>query len=406
MNKNRKSWKIRKISAAALVALLGGIFSASGYYSAKLPEKFVTETGCSLEIAGYPEITCGNVIKSENSVPSQSHAVLSLFGAIPVKSVEITEKNSPVLAVGGNQFGIKLLMDGVMVTDLAEITDKNGDLKSPAKDAGIEKGDIIILADGNSLLSNAGLHDTVNKSGGQEVRLKISRDGREFTTTLKPVLSAENNSWECGMWVRDSIAGIGTMTFINPETGQFAGLGHPICDSDTGEIVPIQSGEAVPIRITGVKKGVSGSAGELRGQFSGGSYGSLDINSDSGVFGTLDKKSCEKLCENAEIFRLGHRQEIKEGEAYIYTCVSGQTEKYSAEIESVDYSGSEPSKNMVIKITDKRLIDQTGGIVQGMSGSPIIQNDMIVGAVTHVFVSAPTRGYGIFAENMVKYLDG
>jgi stage IV sporulation protein B len=205
------------------------------------------------------------------------------------------------------------------------------------------------------------------------------------------------------MWVRDSIAGIGTMTFIDPETGAFAGLGHPVCDTDTGGIIPIQSGEAVPVEITGTRRGVTGKPGELRGRFTRSPFfGVLDRNCESGIYGRLSESALSELSDGAEEYRLGYRQEITTGAAEIYATTDGSVpRKYSAEIESVDYSGSEATKNMVIHITDPDLLRETGGIVQGMSGSPIVQNDRLIGAVTHVFVSDPTRGYAIFAENML-----
>ena len=209
------------------------------------------------------------------------------------------------------------------------------------------------------------------------------------------------------MWVRDSIAGIGTMTFFNKKTGEFAGLGHPICDADTGEIVPVYSGEAVPVEITEAKKGEKGIPGELRGSFANGTFGVLERNNSCGVYGRLTENGLEELCRDSQEFIMGYRQDITTGEAEIYTTVSGSApERYKIEIESIDFNSKESAKNMVIRITDKRLIKSCGGIVQGMSGSPIIQNDRLIGAVTHVFVADPTRGYAIFADNMAEYLEG
>nr|MDE5620074.1 SpoIVB peptidase [Ruminococcus sp.] len=210
------------------------------------------------------------------------------------------------------------------------------------------------------------------------------------------------------MWVRDSIAGIGTMTFFNKTTGEFAGLGHPVCDSDTGELVPIYSGEAVPVEITDAKKGSKGIPGELHGQFMyGGSFGILNRNNSCGVYGMLSESAVQALSVNCEQYKMGYRQDVKTGEAEILTTVSGDIpQKYKIEIEKIDYNSAESTKNMVIRITDKELLDRTGGIVQGMSGSPIIQDGKLIGAVTHVFVSDPTKGYAIFAENMAEYLKG
>jgi stage IV sporulation protein B len=192
------------------------------------------------------------------------------------------------------------------------------------------------------------------------------------------------------------------MTYIDKVTGEFGGLGHPICDPDTGGIIPVSSGEAVSVEITGATKGAKGIPGELRGTFRrGGALGSLNCNKSCGVFGTLTAEAVEELCGGAEEYTLGYCQDIKTGAAEIVTTVEGHLPShYSIEIESIDFNSSDSTKDMIIRITDPELIRSTGGIVQGMSGSPVIQDGRFIGAVTHVFVSDPTRGYAIFAENM------
>lgn len=268
-------------------------------------------------------------------------------------------------------------------------------------------GDVIRLADNISVTSNSELQDIVSGSGGRTIKLSVSRDGSEFIACLTPVFSAISRKWTGGMWVRDSAAGIGTMTFINKTTGEFAALGHPICDSDTGETVPNSSGEAAEVEITETKKGEKGIPGELRGQFGSGTLGTLNRNNSCGVFGVLTEEACAEICEGCEEYKMGYRQEIHTGAAEILTTIDGaEPKKYEIEIESVDYSGTEDGKNMVIRITDEELLNAAGGIVQGMSGSPILQDGKLIGAVTHVFVADPTKGYGIFAESMAEYLTG
>ena len=381
----------RKITALILSASMLSLFGTAEYYSEKLPVSFMTDKGQSIKIAAYPNLSCKK--------DSRTSATVSLFGAVPVKNIEIDERELPVLAVGGNTFGIKLLMEGVLVTGFGEVENENGMKCCPADESGIRKGDIIKSVNNIPVDSNSQFQDIVNSS--ENITLTIQRDGKEHDIDIFPCISADGEK-KCGMWIRDSIAGIGTMTFIDTETGRFAGLGHPICDTDTGGLIPVQSGEAVPVEITDAKKGVSGIPGEIHGRFSGESYGQLILNTETGIYGILNNQTLENICSDAEKFRLACRQDITEGEACIYTSVCGENpKKYSALIEKVDYN-SDDTKNMVIKITDEELIEKTGGIIQGMSGSPIIQNDKIIGAVTHVFVADPTRGYGIFAENMIK----
>lgn len=404
--------KIVRSAAVVLSAAVMGLFGTAEYYSSRLPETITTERGGSLEIAEYPEITCvsfgTDAVAASETYPVSRQATFSLFGAIPVKNVEVREAEAPTLIAGGNPFGIKLLMDGVMVTGLGEVDSGDGAVSCPAADAGIKVGDVIRSADGVSVTSNNQIQEIIGGSGGRTIKISVNREGHEFTAYLEPVYSKEDRSWRGGMWVRDSIAGIGTMTFINKETGEFAGLGHPICDSDTGETVPLSSGEAVAVEITDTKKGETGIPGELRGNFVGSeALGTLNRNNGCGIFGNLTDEACGALGGSGQEFKMGYRQEIKTGPAYILTTISGTVpQKYDIEIESVDYGGGDSSKNMIIRITDEELLEKTGGIVQGMSGSPIIQNDKLIGAVTHVFVADPTKGYGIFAENMAEYLQG
>ena len=356
----------------------------AGYLNTNLPDTITTDSA-TVEFAAYP------ALRSEFT--AEDRAELTLMGKIPVKTVEVSRSEAPMLIVGGFPFGIKLLMEGVMVTDMSDVDG----ISCPAADAGVEKGDVITHADGKPLSSNRDLQRVIAESGGEDVNLAISRDGTDISAVLTPVFSEKEKIWRSGMWVRDSAAGIGTLTFTDKVTGKFCGLGHPICDADTGELVPLQKGEAVPVEITEAQIGKAGAPGCLHGQFADITpYGILTKNSRCGIFGVFseDNPSCGE-------YKLGYRQDIAEGEAYILSTVNGRVpEMYSVEIEEVDYSGAEPTKNMVLRITDDELISQTGGIVQGMSGSPIIQNNRIIGAVTHVFVADPTRGYGIFAENM------
>lgn len=379
---------LTKTLAAVMSAVLVGLFGTAEYYSQRLPQTVIAETAEDVKFALYPELS------AEYSADCAS---MSLFGAIPVKNISVTQKETPTLVACGNPFGIKLIMDGVMVTGMSDV-----DSVCPAKDAGIEKGDVITSANDIPLTSNSDLQRIISESGGESIELSVNRGEKTFTAELIPVYSKKDKSWKGGMWVRDSIAGIGTMTFIDKSTGKFAGLGHPVCDTDTGELIPVYSGEAVPVVITEARRGETGIPGELHGQFTRQSvYGTLDSNSNCGVFGDLNENSMKNLCSNSAEYLMGWRQDITTGDAYILATVSGsEPEKYSVEIEQIDYSSKDTTKNMIIRITDDRLIKATGGIVQGMSGSPIIQNDRLIGAVTHVFVADPTRGYAVFAETM------
>ena len=402
--------KLIKTAAALLSAAFLGLFGTAGYYSSRLPDVMTAESSEDIKIAGFPELSCSpladTAIPAAQTCSGAERVTFSLFGAIPVKNVEVHRAEAPVFAVGGRPFGIKLLMEGVMVTGLGDVEGADGSCSCPAEKAGIRKGDVIRRADGEELTSNDQLQELISSSCGKTIELSAERDGKEFTACLQPVLSRRSGGWKGGMWVRDSIAGIGTMTFYDKATGRFVGLGHPICDSDTGGIVPVHSGEAVPVDITEVKRGARGLPGELRGSFAqSGSYGILDNNKISGIYGQLSDEALHQLSQDCEELTMARRQEVCTGAAEIYATVDGGIPgRYSAEIVSVDYGSTGTSKNMVIRITDERLLELSGGIVQGMSGSPIIQNGKLAGAVTHVFVADPAQGYGIFAENMAEDL--
>lgn len=368
------------------------------YYNNVLPNNYYVTAGDELEVGKIIETEyCYNTVETNIELQNNiSRAELKLLGIIPIKTVNICEVDDPVLIPCGTPFGIKLITDGVIVVEVSSFEASNG-IASPAYEAGIRTGDIIKTINGKKVESNEDIEKIISESNGSQMNFSIVRDGKITTLSVEPELCLTDNLYRIGLWVRDSSAGIGTLTFYNPETKIFAGLGHPVCDVDTGEILPLLKGEVVEVSINGIKKGKSGHPGELLGGFTtNSSIGTLDMNSINGLYGHL---STEKF-ENQAI-PLGMRQEIKTGKAYIYTTVEGEkSQKYEITIEKINYDETQECKNMIIKVTDKQLLEKTGGIVQGMSGSPIIQNDKLVGAVTHVFVNNPTKGYAIFADTM------
>lgn len=328
---------------------------------------------------------------------SGDSATVRLLGVLPVKNVRLNVYESEGLYLGGMAFGVKLFTEGVLVVGISGVTGF-GFTVSPATDAGIQKGDVLLSVNGVELDSAETLKAAIEVAGATPVTVKLRRGDETITTTLYPALSAEDNKYRAGLWVRDSTAGIGTITYIDAESGAFAGLGHGICDSDTGALMPLGRGVVVDVDITGVKKGTAGVPGELKGSFDNVQRGTIERNAETGVYGTLDSLP-QGLGEPMPV---GLKDELETGTAYICTTLNGNTaECFKIEIEKI-YKNSGKTKNFLIKVTDPSLLEQTGGIVQGMSGSPIIQNGKIVGAVTHVLINDPTRGYGIFIENMLE----
>ncbi len=371
------------------------------YYNRSLPNNYYVSTGDELKISHLIEAApCVGTYSKGFSIPAGSNEIkrveLRLLGIIPIKTVNIQEMNKPMLIPCGNPFGIKLMTDGVIVVELSSFETDEG-IKAPAIDAGIKTGDVIKTINGKKILSNNDIAEAVEESCGKDLTVFLVRDDKDIYVNVTPSICMADNNYRIGMWVRDSSAGIGTLTFYNPANGCFAGLGHPVCDIDTGRIMPMYKGEVAEVTVNGIKKGKAGSPGELVGSFSDGTAsGTLISNCENGLYGMLN--GFEFAADPVE---LGMRNEVKTGEAYIYTTIDGKNpEKYDIIIEKIDYNDFHNGKNMIIKVTDNDLLEKTGGIVQGMSGSPIIQNDKLVGAVTHVFVNDPSKGYAIFADTM------
>lgn len=371
------------------------------YLNFEIPERFYVDDAESFTMYQYtqiePLLIQGDEVLAGRSSGSSREAELRILGLIPVKSTWLNEVDQTYVIPCGTPFGLKMLTEGVVIVGLNPVETYTG-TAYPADEAGLQKGDVILTVDGETVRSNKELTACVRESQGNPMRLTVRREEETFVTEVTAVKSISDEEYRCGIWVRDSSAGIGTVTFYDPATGIFGGLGHAVCDVDTGEPMPLSTGEVVPVHISGVQKGKSGEPGELEGSFlSSVPVGSLYLNNETGIYGVLNSSPVHQ-----EAVPLLYRQEVQEGPAQILATVAGNSPRlYDIEIETVNLGDHTPTKNMIVRITDPDLLALTGGIVQGMSGSPILQNGKLAGAVTHVFVNDPTRGYGIFAENMI-----
>lgn len=394
----RRTWQLMTggLSVVTLAALCWALC-----LSATLPDRYYLAKGSRFSLGDSSLIQTssndGYPLSVYSSTGNTFRMDLKLLGLINIKPVSVQVVDRRVVALCGTPFGIKMVTDGVMVVGTGAVTDCNSRAVSPAQTAGIQEGDIILSINGEKISSKKQLTKLVESSAGQPLSLVVRRGEQLTSLHLSPVRSSLDNSYHLGLWVRDSSAGLGTMTFYDPNNGCFAGLGHAICDVDTGQLMPLSQGEIVEASIIGVHAGKSGSPGQLQGAFvANRSIGSLYTNSYNGVYGRLMNQPVD-----AQTIPMAQCQEVRQGPVKILTTVSGQKPQlFDACIEKISLSQDEPTKNMVLRITDPDLLELSGGIVQGMSGSPIIQDGMLVGAVTHVFVNDPTRGYGIFAENM------
>lgn len=394
----RKFLKITTAIAASLGLVLAVVLGTANYFA---PDSFTVTAGSSVQwlsnafsVVGEDS---GEISASVGTAyPQRLKGELMLYRLIPIKTVNVDVVDETCLIPCGTPFGIKMLTNGVVIVGIADIKTEK-DTVNPANLAGLKTGDVITAINGKEVLTNSEVAGLVEKSGGAVMNFTVKRNEKTLNIGLKPVKSETDGLYKAGLWVRDSTAGIGTLTFYDPTTQCFGGLGHGICDSDTGKLMPLLNGDIVPVTINGVTKGQKGIPGELRGYFSDdNAIGILDANVAAGVYGELN------FVPQGTALKVAMKQDVKAGPAKILTTINGESPRYyDVNIEKIDYRDNIQSKNMVLHVTDPELLTKTGGIVQGMSGSPIIQNNKLVGAVTHVFVNDPTRGYGIFAENML-----
>ena len=387
--------KILKGAFLSLISLLLFCSVIFGAYSYAIPDTLPTSVGALPE---YPFVSCGV------AVPTGQEGVYNvnykLFGMVPLKSVKVGGYADKKLYPGGMPFGIKFATDGVMVVGFCDVVSEGG-VKNPATEAGLRVNDMIKKVNGKTLSGAADLTRLVEESGGKALAIEYTRGGKTQNTTLIPEYSAVEGKYKTGAYVRDGGAGIGTVTFIDPENYSFGGLGHGVCEASSGALVPMTRGSVVDVTISGVIRGEAGKPGEVKGYFSSGKTGSLIRNSDCGVYGVFAEAPKITACEPLPV---GLRGELREGKAYVYcTLDTNKIEKYEVTISGIDKKAT-GNKCFTVKVTDKALLEKTGGIIQGMSGSPIIQNGKLVGAVTHVLINDPTTGYGIFIENMLDQM--
>ncbi|WP_435368087.1 SpoIVB peptidase [Neobacillus niacini] len=335
---------------------------------------------------------------------SGKEEMLLEFAGIPVKKVDVNVLKDFKVTPGGQSIGVKLNTVGVLVVGHHLVNTEDGK-KSPGEIAGIKIGDIITEINGNKIEKMTDVAPFVQDSGqsGKALDMVISRESGKFTTKLTPLKDKGENSYKLGLYIRDSAAGIGTMTFVHPQSKKYGALGHVISDMDTKKPIVVEDGQIVRSTVTSIEKGSNGDPGEKLARFSSDReiVGNITKNSPFGIFGVLNKELKNGILDKPLPIALSHQ--VKEGPAKILTVVNDdRVEEFDIEIVSTIPQKFPATKGMVLKVTDPRLLEKTGGIVQGMSGSPIIQDGKLIGAVTHVFVNDPTSGYGVHIEWMLN----
>lgn len=331
---------------------------------------------------------------------------VSFLGILPIKSVSVKSVPEIYVYPGGTPVGVKLTTKGVLVVAFSDVETTRGKVVSPSAESGIQIGDIILKVNDSSINNSDELIREIDLNKSKKLKIVLERNDKIIEKILKPVKSKDDKNYKIGLWVRDSTSGVGTLTFYDAKTKKFGALGHPITDVDTGTILKINEGEIVESSIISLRKGQKGNPGELRGIFVNEetNLGKVNKNTICGIYGCGNEKLIGKKYNSP--MRIALRNEIKEGPAKILTTIEGaEPQLYDIKIEKLLIQDEPGPKSMIIKVTDPVLLNKTGGIVQGMSGSPIIQDNKIVGAVTHVLINRPDVGYGIYIEWMLKDAD-
>ena len=367
----------------------------------KIPDQILVDHENSQEVTKLlerPFVTFDDAITVSGKDSYTLHC--RLLGMIPFKDVKV--KNTPAkdVYVSGNAVGIYMQTEGVLIIDTGEIRSESGKTEDPARDI-VKPGDYIVAFNQEAVKCKQDLLDDLKDLDETSVTLQVRRGKKTIPLSVTPVKD-ESGTYKLGIWVRDDTQGIGTLTYVD-ENGGYGALGHGISDVDTGELLDISDGNLYTAQILGIRKGEKGNPGELSGLIryeNRNILGSITENSENGIFGTMQPDQLESL--TLKKIPIGYKQDLKTGSASILCCTDGKVKEYAAEITKIDMNHEDSNKSFVIQVTDKELLEKTGGIVQGMSGSPVIQNGKLFGAVTHVFVQDSTGGYGIFIENMME----
>ncbi len=413
--KRLKNAKVRKFIGAILLVLL---FSAAFYppiqQYVSIPDEMVFFEGQTYELqTTMPVLShdesavtlneAGGMKEIKGINPKESSLQFGV-GRVPLKSMDVTVIPKLKVIPGGQSIGVRVQTDGVLVVGHHLIDTNDGNV-SPGEDAGIHIGDIITKMDGVNIEEMSDINEVVQNAGNTDkpIKIELKRNGETLTKDLIPVKGKGDESFRLGLYIRDSAAGVGTLTFHEPESKKYGALGHVISDMDTRQPIEVHEGEIVSSKVTSIEKGLTGEPGEKLARFANDRkvLGNIQKNSPFGIFGELTEDvSNGQVNEPMEI---GLSHQVEEGPAEIFTVVNGdEVKRFDIEIVSSTEQKYPATKGMVIKVTDPDLLDATGGIVQGMSGSPIIQNNRIIGAVTHVFVNDPTSGYGCHIEWMLQ----
>lgn len=379
--------------------LMAGVF---GWWSLKhaIPDTIYIKKDSEEDITkilDLPFVTCQDTVLVSDA--NAYRVSCNLLGVFPLKEVKVETVEEKKLGICGLPVGFYMETQGVLIVDTGEIINQDGIPCEPAVNI-VKSGDYILEANGESVQTKKALIEKIHASEGKPVTLLIKRKEEEIPISIEPVMG-QDDRYKLGIWVRDNTQGIGTLTYVE-EDGSYGALGHGISDTDTGQLLEVSGGELYEARIVSILKGNKGNPGELSGYIDynrENKIGEIETNTEKGVYGNVDAGWSSRLPISYK--SVGYKQEVQIGEAQIWTGVDGQVQPYTARITEIFPDQADSNKAFTIQVTDAGLLSKTGGIVQGMSGSPVVQNGKIIGAVTHVFVQDASKGYGIFIEKML-----
>lgn len=398
----RKKYRFFVICCLAL-DLLAIFWLGYKYLDRKIPDEIQISRDSGESTEDVTEVLSAPLVTFEKAVTvSQNGGYIlpcRLLGYIPFKEVKVTPVDEQEIYVSGSTIGIYMETEGVLVIDTGEIEDQNGEMKEPAKNL-VRQGDYIVSFNGEKISTKRELINDIAGLDGEEVTLEVKREGESVPVSVTPVKDTKGD-YKLGIWVRDDTQGIGTLTYVD-QNGRYGALGHGISDIDTAQLLNIRNGALYKAQILAINKGSKGNPGELAGFIrydDRNILGSIEINSKNGIYGQFYKGAEDGI--TLKKMPVAYKQDVKTGEASVLCNVDGEVREYQAEIKRIDLNHEDTNKSFVIQITDEKLLEKTGGIVQGLSGSPVLQNGKMVGAITHVFVQDSTSGYGIFIENML-----
>lgn len=371
-----------------------------------MPNNILLIEGEKVNLKKLFGIEMSELAKTSNESYNTSNIEVKLFGKIPVKKINVTTLENMEVVPVGKIIGLKLYTNGVLIVGMSEIEDVDNKLMKPYENSDIKEGDTILKINNNEIEDITNLKDVVNSSKGENLEITLLRDGSIVTSNITPV-KVSNKEYKLGLWVKDAATGVGTITFYEPISKSFAVLGHGITDSDTDNLINIDFGELVTSKVISIKKGEQGNPGEIKGTIlNQKTIGNVNKNSQFGIFGTLDNLTSLNI-DTSKLMKVALRDEITLGDAKILCALddTNKTEEYSIQIEKIYKDNDYNNKSMLIRVTDDRLLEKTGGIIRGLSGAPIIQNGKFIGAITNVLVSNPEIGYGIFGDLMIKEME-